>query len=360
LENFEMKKSLIALAVLAASGAAMAQSTVTLYGLADVWLGSVNVDTGATSTRTTKVDSGGAATSKWGMMGSEDLGGGLKANFKLEQGLWLDTGTPNSTSNNGFTRQAYVGFSGDFGEVRMGHTTTPFDDVSGALDAVFDSDLSPMNGADSYGNVPAVFTSVRYTARPGNMIYYHAPTMGGFSGAVSYGLNETDSTTVGTSNTSLNLTYAAGPLAANFGYQVQKTDGQGSDVKFTRLSGSYNFGVATAKVVLGSVKNASIAVATALTTGAMSYNDGASTSEYLLGVDVPVSAALTVSAAYADSTDNGKAGDTERSGYSFAALYSLSKRTALYGGYKAMKYDFTGATADVKVNIFALGILHKF
>lgn len=337
------------MAVLAASGAAMAQSSVTMYGVADVWLGSVNVDNGTTSTRTTKLDTGGAASTRWGIMGTEDLGGGLKANFKMEQGVALDTGVAA-----GFSRQAYVGFSGGFGEVRLGHTTTAFDDVSGASDAVFDSDLSPMNGADAYSNVPAVFNSVRYTSRPTNMIYYKSPTMGGFGGALSYGLDEAP--TGGTTNTSLNLTYGAGPLAAQFGYQVQSTDGQASDIKFTRLGASYDFGVAKAKMVLGSVKNQAIVGAVSAGT----YMNGADTTEYLVGVDVPVGAALTISAAYAKSDDNVTAGDTTRSGASIGALYSLSKRTSLYGGYKAMKYDFTGATPDTTVSILAVGVLHKF
>jgi len=352
-----MKKSLIALAVLAASGAAMAQSTVTLYGRADVWLGSVKVDTAGTSTRTTKLDNGGATSSRWGMIGAEDLGGGLKANFNLEQGVAVDTGTAAN-----FGRAAWVGLSGGFGAVKLGFGSTAFDDVSGASDAIFDSDLSPMNGADSYGNVPAVFNSVRYTSRPGNTIYYQAPNMGGFSGAISYGLDETTDTTVtpvvhGTSNTSFNLTYGAGPVAAQFAYQIQSTDGAASDIKFTRLGASYNFGVATAKLVYGSVKNQQINLVT-LDKGV--YLDGASTSEYLLGVDVPVSAAMTVSAAYASSSDNTKAGDTDRSGYAIGAVYNLSKRTALYGGYKSMKYDFTGVTPDTKVSILALGVKHLF
>ena len=73
-----MKKSLIALAVLAASGAAMAQSSVTLYGIADVWFGGLKADQQAGNPdRVTKLDSGGVNTSRWGLKGSDDLGGGL-------------------------------------------------------------------------------------------------------------------------------------------------------------------------------------------------------------------------------------------------------------------------------------------
>ena len=86
-----MKKTLIALAVLAAAGAAMAQSSVTLYGIADVWVGSIKDGVGASSL--TEVGSGGFNTSRLGVQGSEDLGGGLSAVFKLEGNLGIDTGT---------------------------------------------------------------------------------------------------------------------------------------------------------------------------------------------------------------------------------------------------------------------------
>ena len=74
-----MKKSLIALAVMAVSGAAMAQSTVTLYGILDASIGRVNNGT----VTQTKIDSGNLNTTRFGIKGTEDLGGGLKANFLL-------------------------------------------------------------------------------------------------------------------------------------------------------------------------------------------------------------------------------------------------------------------------------------
>ncbi|MBV5298281.1 MAG: porin, partial [Rhodoferax sp.] len=136
-----MKKSLIALAVMAASGASFAQSSVSVYGLADIWFGSVKVDLpNGSSTTTTKLDSGGVNTSRWGLKGSEDLGGGLKANFKLEQAIALDTGAAS-----GFSRYAYVGFSGGFGEVKLGKTGTAYDEVNGSANAVFNSALSAEN-----------------------------------------------------------------------------------------------------------------------------------------------------------------------------------------------------------------------
>ena len=109
-----MKKSLLALAVLAASGAAMAQSSVTLYGVADAGVTYANGEKNWSG-----VTSGNNLTSRLGFRGVEDLGGGLKANFVLEAGLNLDNGDGNSgydisAATNGFAfkRQATVGLEG--------------------------------------------------------------------------------------------------------------------------------------------------------------------------------------------------------------------------------------------------------
>ncbi|APW48494.1 porin [Rhodoferax antarcticus] len=350
-----MKKSLIALAVLAASGASMAQSSVTLYGVADVWFGSVKSEVGPAKTdpatnffdksglagsslRQTVLDSGGVNTSRWGLKGSEDLGGGLKANFLLEQGFEVDTGKAKG-ENQAFARQSYVGFSGGFGEVKLGKVWTAYDDVSGASNAVFDSALSPMNH---------VFRSTDYKSNPGSTIYYVTPTFSGFSGAISYSLGEDKTAaTSATSTTSLNLSYGAGPVAVQLGYQVEsnKTLGK-ADQKFTRLGGSYDFGMAVAKLTYGHVSNVDNAT-------------GDDAKEYQVGVDFPVSAALTVSASYAKSDDSNTGFEQTRKGYGIGASYALSKRTFVYGGYTANKAN-NATVGDDKLNILALGVNHKF
>ena len=346
-----MKKSLIALAVLAASGASMAQSSVTLYGILDTYLASAKFETAAvvgtanTSITQTLLNSGAVNGSRWGMKGSEDLGGGLKANFDLQAGISIDTGAGTNAVANAFSRQSWVGFSGGFGAVRLGRTTTAFDDVSGSSDAVFDAAISPVNGP-----VLAVFKSTGYSARQDNMFYYQAPSMGGFSGAISYALGENKTaTTSATSTTSLNLTYGAGPLAVQFAYQVEdiaNTVLLPSDKQFTRLGASYNFGVATLKANYGKAAN-------------MANANGADASEYQLGVDFPMSAALTLSANFASSDDNLAAGDASRSGFGLGAAYTLSKRTFLYGGFGMAKTTKTGFN-DATNTVLAAGVQHRF
>src|SRR5574343_1582435 len=108
-----MKKALIALAVLGLTGgAAVAQSSVTLFGVIDADV--KYVKTGSLTVK--KLDSGGLNTGRFGVRGTEDLGGGLKAGFWLES--QIDTNTGVAGDHSAFWgRRATVIRSGDFGEV---------------------------------------------------------------------------------------------------------------------------------------------------------------------------------------------------------------------------------------------------
>jgi len=314
-----MKKSLVALAVLAASGASFAQSSVTLYGIADIWFGSVD----ANGSSTTVLQSGGVNTSRWGMKGSEDLGGGMKANFLLEQGIVLDNGSVGS----GFNRQAYVGLSGGFGEVKLGNVYTAYDDISAAANSAFDSALAPTVGVWESGN---------YTSNPNNNIYYATPSMGGFSGAVSYSLNEEALGNV--EATSMHVKYNGGPLYVGVGYQSDEVYDTGVSTDYLRLNATYDFGMAKLLVGYGNVD----------------YAAGGDVDEWEIGVDVPLSASLTLSGGYAMSSPDG--GD-DSEGFGVAAAYSLSKRTTVYAGYHTRSTDNTDAD---DVDVYAVGLNHKF
>ncbi len=328
-----MKKSLIALAVLAASGASFAQSSVTVYGIADIWFGSIKAPDEVTGKSVTKtvLNSGGVSTSRWGLKGTEDLGGGLKANFLLEKGILLDSG---AEKGNGFDRQSYVGFSGGFGEIKLGNVYTAYDDINGAANSAFDSALAPT----AHG---AAAVSDSYNYSPRNNIYYASPNMGGFSGAFSYGLGENNTPSLSASSvTSLHVKYEGGPLYVGFGYQNETPQGGGDSAAFKRLNATYDFGVA--KLLAGWAK----------------VDEGqASITDYQIGVDVPLSAALAVSAGYARSSDNSFLGDGERTGLGLALSYTMSKRTSVYGG---LHRTTTKDNGEADVNIFAVGVRHAF
>lgn len=321
-----MKKSLIALAVLAASGAAMAQSSVQVYGIADVWFGNVNTGAPGAKVSTTQLTSGGLSGSRWGLQGSEDLGGGLKAVFKLEQGFNADNGTV-STANTAFGRQAYVGLAGGFGQVVFGNAWTATDDIFGASNSGFDSALSATN---------AVWVaSGTYSSNPGNTIKYNSPSFGGFSAAASFSLDE--NAAASRDIVDFSLSYAAGPVAANFAYQVQNN---AVDTKINTLNGSYDLGVAK---LLASYARTDAA--------------GVKSTDYQIGADVPLSSALTLSAGYANSKTTSTA--RKASGWGVALGYALSKRTTVYGGFR----DAATKTAGVKTSettVYAVGLRHTF
>lgn len=314
-----MKKSLIALAALAFVGAAAAQSSVTLYGIADIYVG----DSDAVGSKVA-AGSGGVAASRWGIKGSEDLGGGLKANFNFEQGVDLGNGATTA----GFTRQANVGFSGGFGTLKIGKSLNAMDDVYGASNSGFDSALS--------ANAGKVWLN-GYAGEAAAQLHYTTPTVAGFTAAVSTQLNGNVATgnAAGGKTTAFNVTYAAGPVAAALAYEDNKNTTLAAAQKGTMINGSYDLGAAK---LLGSYYTTKPA------------GGGAKTNSYQLGADIPVSAPLTLSVGFASSKVSGT-GTTSRA-FGVTGAYALSKRTTAYAGIRAAN--------QVGKDLWAVGVNHKF
>ena len=341
-----MKKSLIVLAVLAASGVASAQSTVTLYGLLDTYVGSVKTN-GVTNT---VVNSGGLQTSRFGLKGSEDLGGGLKANFVLESGINADTGTSGAYTNpftgassaSVFSRNSWVGLSGGFGEVKIGKMWTAYDDLVG-------SGISAFN-ANVFAPSSKVFSSANnYNDRPGNSISYATPDFGGFTGAASYSFGENKTAAAGAGAiAAFNVAYAGGPVFVGLAYQTEKTTAAAATAKFLQLNGSYDLGVAKLLAAYGNVRNAPSGGTFAVIP---------KTTEFTVGADFPVTSAFTLSGGYARSRDEVSNGYYTRKGFGIAGLYALSKRTNAYMGLNNSK---SNDPAVGKSNIVAAGVRHTF
>lgn len=335
-----MKKSLIALAVLAASGAAMAQSSVTLYGIADAWVGQTSTTTAGVKVKQTKIDSGGFNGSRWGLKGSEDLGGGLKAIFTLESGFNIDTGA--GSSDGLFNRQAFVGLQGGFGAVTLGRQYTAYDELRGATNQAYDTAFATTGGV--WGNGIA-----DYSDRANNSIAYTSPSFGGVSGAVVLGLGENKTGSLkATKNYSAHIKYANGPLLVGYAHQVENSRvaavaplaaSNAADTKYNLLAGSYDFGVAS------------------LTGGYNEAKQGnAKDKEYQVGVSVPFGAAsVAVGYAHSKSEATGRAA-TNAEGYSLTGLYDLSKRTRLYAGLSNVKQK----ESSDKSSLVAVGVRHSF
>jgi predicted porin len=320
-----MKKTLIALAAVAATGAAFAQSSVTLYGVADVAVGKTNAaGLGNANDKFQAIASNvlNNGTSRWGVRGTEDLGGGLKAGFNFEAGLTLATGGANLSGGQMFSRAANVSLMGGFGEIRAGRSLTP------SFYSVANWELT---GTSNYSAVANQFSFAGAGPRDSGLIMYRSPSFGGLTvdlGTVLAGnaVYTGGTPAVGKGKTDLAVTYAAGPLAASLAYN--KVSGQ---EKNWSLGAKYNLGT--------------FAVAG-------SYQDPAGAKKgFTLGVSAPMGP-VTLTADIARATDTAN----KNTDFVLEAKYALSKRTFAYAVYMR-----DGAVSGGKsVNGYALGLRHNF
>lgn len=410
-----MKKTLIALAAVAAVGGASAQ--VSIYGTVDAAVTQYSQE-GNTKTGLGNSQLG---SSKIGFMGTEDLGGGMNAIFKLEGGLANDSGNgkASNTSNqaggsgNGgagaltsvggtqglvFQRFSYVGLNGSFGEVRLGrdytnvflYTVTSYD-IFGT-NGPADSSIMTLNLAARNG--------LATSANASNMVGYASPNMGGLTVRVQAfaGENANNLAYAGANDGngySANVNYAVGPLSVSVGQQqtlgtafavvnpaLNTTTGAGlktntgvpaNNGTYTQaaLGAAYDFGMA--KVLFLSTREDLVGAATSGSLTSTSTN-----TTNMIGLNVPVGA-FNYKVSYASSTQNtGVTGAKDNTG-TLTGLgfdYALSKRTKLYGTYSSVTNDggsaysaggiggATGGTLTSNKNPsstgVALGVFHAF
>jgi predicted porin len=337
-----MKKSLIAFAALAAlSAGALAQSSVTVYGVVDMGLERTDLSPGPSTTRLT---SGIQSGSRLGFKGREDLGGGLSASFQLEMGLDASTGMLGQ-GGLGFGRQAWVGLNGGFGSVKLGRQYVP---LFGALDTI--DPLGTGITGDGSG-IAAVFRS--YGVRMNNTINYSTPAMGGFSGEVAYGLGEIAGGSTG-SQWGAAGTYEGGPLTVVAAYHNQGQVAAGVDAGDSRtalVGGAYDLKAVKLHAALATNSDKDAA---GLTTG--------KSRDYMLGVSAPVGP-VSVMASYVRH-DNRLVANADAAYWQLAATYALSKRTNFYTSYSTIRNESAGATgsgvAGADISWINVGIRHKF
>ena len=334
-----MKKSLTAIAALAVTGLAAAQSSVTMFGVVDAGVSyqsatSRDAATGASSKQTrTTLSNSGYNSSRIGFRGTEDLGGGLAASFWLEAPITNDDG---ATGISTFNRRSTVSLSGGFGELRLGRDYTP----TFWNDTVFDpfgtngsgtNVISSVNGSTGLNNT-------NYVRASNSIGYFLPPNLGGFYGQLQYSLHEnTDSSTAGdTASTNSNagryiggrFGWANGPLdvAVSAGQNIAvDTLALTRKVQTINLGASYDFGPVK---LFGELSNVQNKFDTALGNTHDSYNG------YLIGATVPVGAGL-IRASYSTVRYNeGAAGitgeDPRVQKLALGYVHNLSKRTALY------------------------------
>ena len=357
-----MKKSLLALAAMGAFvGTAQAQSSVTVYGVFDQSIGMFNNGSASSATNEPNITAnahGLLATQRLGFRGTEDLGGGDRANFVIEGGL----------SNGGalsFARATYVEYQGKaWGSLSLGWRdlgTTNIDDAMsqagnlGAMMTMVDGAAvtNATGNADGLGNDNA------------NAVVYTTPTIAGFSAEIGYKAPHLLAT--GASSNVVGATVES-QLGGRIDYTWQKlkvaigqTQGNtnatstATDRKLTSMGASYDFGVASVGY--------SRVIANVSSTAKHTFN--------LFSAKVPVTKQLAIHGVYQNAKAN--TANEEASGFTFAVSQTLSKRSTIYAQYSAL--DNKGANAGyamrgtggiaaagdtVDPKAFSVGFLHTF
>ena len=353
-----MKKSLIAIAALAAAGAAAAQSSVTMYGQVntgyehsktDITIGGVK-----TTTKTTGFQNDQVKSSRLGFKGEEALGNGLSATFALEMGFDSANG---EFAESAFNRKATVGLKGAFGEVRIGKDSTPMNEFDGSFKAIDRTTTlaKQVDGKDASWEV-----------RPTGLFYNGS--FSGFDVAAAIGNSSTRVKEDGVTNMKkdtatygLGMGYNGGAWAVGAAVQLDTektlTSGVSGDVKTTNygVGASYDFNVAKVygQYEGGQYKNKASTVA-----------DKYSYDQFAVGVSAPFGATtLSAEYAYNKAKDTAGAVSTKFKGNVFAvqAEYAFSKRTSLVaraGQVANWKNETTNDKSSTQE--YTVGLRHKF
>lgn len=399
----KLNKTTAALIALSAfAGAAQAQSSVTLYGIADAGILYNNNVKGHS-----QVALSSANSSRFGLRGAEDLGGGLSAIFTLENGYTIANG---GLSQGGllFGRKAFVGLSSNqYGTVTAGRQYSVSNDTTSQFASGADWAASGL----SFGTRAADVDNVDTSNRIQNSIKYTSPTIGGVTVGLLYSLggqagdfsrNQVWDAAVGYANGPLKLgvgyMFTKDPYYATFGNQGNSSSpstavtssannnmasrifggyaSAGSQGILT-AGGSYAFGPATIGVLYSNTTFNNLGSVDAIGSYGTNYAGGTAVfNSGELNVKYQLTPALMLAAAYI-YTHNGGAGGLGSAHYNQAnlgAVYSLSKRTSLYAtgffesasgtdstGERAVA-NFTGSTYSSTDRAVAaiVGITHKF
>ncbi|CAM3924177.1 porin [Roseateles saccharophilus] len=338
-----MKKALIALAVLGLTGgAAVAQSSVTLFGVIDADM--KYVKTGDLKLK--KLDSSGLSTSRFGVKGVEDLGGGLKAGFWLESEVGVDKGDTGSQSAF-WGRRSTVSLMGDFGEIRLGRYKT--------ATKLHIEDFDPY-AATGLGDVTKVFSNglgsgATTFSRADNMVSYETPSgLGGFYGAADIAAGEGNNNN---KEQDVRLGYKDGPIHVSAAFS---STGANTKYKVSSVAGSYDFSGIKPALMYTTTKFGSAEIKAVTAALTWSLGQGQLQTSY-------TDSKANDAARLVSGVDNAKL-------FAIGYIYSLSKRTSLYTTFSQIdnnggaKYVVSGAPAATaggqKSSGFDVGMRHSF
>ena len=309
-----MQRSLIIAAALASVGtSALAQSTVTLYGRLNVTVERQKIGTITDN----KMQNN---SSRWGLKGSEDLGGGMKAGFQLESGFSPATGV---VSGPFWRRQSEVNLSGGFGTVRLGNFT------SEAYYAT--ADYVSMHNHDTGTSSDAFYA---YIGRDGNKVAYRAPALGG----VTFEASVTAAEANPNRTFDLAANYQAGPLHLGAGYE------KNGNAKEFAVRALYEMGAFT---VGGYVQR---------DTDGFGAGLGNRTTFRLAGMYAMGNTEFHANFGHAGDYSR-RAGDQAANQYTLGINQNLSKRTKVYGFFTKVADK---GTIYGDFSSLAVGVRHNF
>jgi predicted porin len=367
-----MKKTLVALAALAATSA-FAQSTVTISGTVDTSVVHTDRIRGAASTSSTALADSQSGTSAVIFSGSEDLGGGTKANFLYEfnfntvnGGGSNSNGTDNAKEFN--SGQIFVGASGAFGDIKLGTPNAPDLTTSGAR--------QPFGTKAGGGFGAELGTGI---VRRAGAFNYTTPSFSGLTANIYWAPKNNESTAsaniTGTVKNvaadtafddfaNLGINYSNGPL------NVSLSSLQGSTFEKNQLGANYTMGALKLMAGYGeeSVRSAGAATASGgiASTGTTSATLGTifgttavgdKFKNYNVAAVYALNAKVNLLANYGEAektagTDNGKKGTITAIG----AQYMFSKRTNAYARYVTQSWDKDSR----EINTTMVGLHHNF
>ncbi|MGT2476521.1 porin [Paraburkholderia terrae] len=382
-------------ALMAFASAASAQSSVTLYGLVDAGM---SFNSNAGGKHQVAMTSGNMNGARWGLTGIEDLGGGLRAIFQLEAGYSVTNGTIGQNGTE-FGRQAYVGLTNQYGTATLGRQ---YSDVSMKVGPFQASNWAA--GGAAYGAHVGDIDNLDSSWRINNAVKFQSVDYNGltFGGLYSFGGQAGNFTKNNIYD--LDVTYANGPFSAavaylyaknpNFSFYGNRANDSTTGVNITSpavagyaaagsqqivtAGAAYKVGAATLGMVYSNVKFNSLGVTAVagLNPTARAYRGSATFNIGEVSVKYYVTPSLLLGVAYNYTRDSGATGDSgaHYNQYDLGAIYSLSKRTALYlvGLYQtASGTNSLGNKAVAAINqatasstnhqfVATLGINHKF
>jgi predicted porin len=310
-------------AVAAFATNAHAQNSVTLYGIVDAGVAYIH-NSGGHSTQV-RFSSGNLSGNEWGLKGSEDLGGGLKAVFTLENGFDIGSGQL-QPSGRQFGRQAFVGLSSDnYGTLTLGRQYDPVTDLVQAITGdQYSGTFAPPGDFDNYDD----------SARFSNAVKWVSPIWGGVTAEVMYAVGGVAGATGSGQTYSGALGYANGPLSLAAGFLHADN---GNATFSTR-------GTSTADSLFNSSVNRAYS-------SARSANIARAGGQYVIG---PVTAGAAYSFTQYSPDASSTFTNTEK--YNNASVFAIWQVTPSFQTVAGYNYTKSSGDSSAKYHQFNLGM----